>query len=108
MTPPPEQPRVGELRLVEVLEALSDPVRLEIVRRLGDADGSELPCSTFHGIGGVGVPTLSHHLKVLREAGITHTTLEGRQRLLSLRRQDLSTRFPGVLDGVLDALANGG
>jgi len=46
--------------------------------------------------------TLSHHLKVLRESGLTHTRCEGRSRLISLRREDLEDRFPGLLDAVVD------
>lgn len=47
--------------------------------------------------------TLSHHLKVLREAGVTTTRVEGTRRLMSLRRDDLELRFPGLLDAVLSA-----
>ena len=47
--------------------------------------------------------TLSHHLKTLREAGVTQTRLEGMQRFLSLRRHDLEARFPGLLDAVIQA-----
>ncbi len=48
--------------------------------------------------------TLSHHLKVLRDAGVTRTRADGAQRLVSLRSQDLHARFPGLLDCVLDEL----
>ena len=45
--------------------------------------------------------TLTHHLRVLRDAGLTYTRSEGVQRLVSLRRDDVDTRFPGLLDCVL-------
>ncbi len=90
-------PEAEQLSLPGVLHALSDPVRLEIVRVLG-ADG-ELPC------GAIAVPvsrsTLTHHLKVLRDAGVTRTRRDGVSRLVSLRRTDVETRFPGLLDCVL-------
>lgn len=90
--PGPEQ-----LRLEGVLHALSDPVRLEIVRALSRE--SELSC------GRLTVPvsksTLTHHLKVLREAGLTRTRCQGVQRLVSLRRQEIESRFPGLLGVVL-------
>jgi DNA-binding transcriptional ArsR family regulator len=90
-------PRPGELALTDVLHALSDPVRLEIVREL--ADRGECPC------GMLSVPvaksTLSHHLRVLRDAGLTRTRAEGVQRLVSLRDDDVERRFPGLLPCVL-------
>ncbi|MFC5813922.1 ArsR/SmtB family transcription factor [Nonomuraea harbinensis] len=47
--------------------------------------------------------TLSHHLKVLRDAGITRTRQEGTRCYVALRRTDLDRRFPGLLDAVLAA-----
>ena len=40
--------------------------------------------------------TRSHHLKVLREAGVMRTEARGRERVLTLRRDDLEERFPGL------------
>jgi DNA-binding transcriptional ArsR family regulator len=47
---------------------------------------------------------MSHHYRVLREAGVTWTEVEGRTRYVSLRRGDLDARFPGLLDAVLAQL----
>jgi DNA-binding transcriptional ArsR family regulator len=44
---------------------------------------------------------MSHHLKVLREAGLTRTRVDGVRRYVSLRRQDVDGRFPGLLDAVV-------
>jgi DNA-binding transcriptional ArsR family regulator len=52
---------------------------------------------------GLSKATLSHHFRVLREAGLVRTRLDGRKRLLSLRADDLEARFPGLLDAVLTA-----
>jgi DNA-binding transcriptional ArsR family regulator len=82
-----------------VLHALSDPARLEIVRRL--ADGDEPSCGMFEL--GLSKATLSHHFRVLREAGLVRTRVDGRKRLLSLRTDDLDARFPGLLDAILSA-----
>src|SRR5919205_1636247 len=92
-------PRLEEVELTDVLHALSDPVRLEIVRTL--ADRQERPCSAVEAT--VAKSTLSHHFKVLREAGVTHTRANGTHRLMSLRREELEERFPGLLDSVLEA-----
>jgi DNA-binding transcriptional ArsR family regulator len=91
-------PVTEQLSLPGVLHALSDPVRLQIVGALHD--GSELPC------GKLDVPvsksTLSHHLKVLRDAGLTQTRAEGVHRFVSLRAKDVEERFPGLLGCVLE------
>jgi DNA-binding transcriptional ArsR family regulator len=50
--------------------------------------------------------TLSQHLRVLREAGVTRTRPEGTQRWLSVRRDDLDAKFPGLLDVVLAAVGS--
>jgi DNA-binding transcriptional ArsR family regulator len=96
-------PEAAQLSLPGILHALSDPIRLEIVRALGPE--RELPC------GAIDVPvsrsTLTHHLKVLRDAGVTRTRCEGVQRLVSLRRMDVEARFPGLLDCVLADADNG-
>lgn len=82
-----------------MLHALSDPVRLEIVRYLATVE--ETPCSTLNAA--VSKSTMSHHFKVLREAGVTHTRAAGTKRLIRLRREELEQRFPGLLDSVLQA-----
>ena len=53
----PPHPDRGQLSLVAVLHGLSDPARLEIVRMLAAAP--ELPCTDFHGLGGLTVPFTS-------------------------------------------------
>ena len=60
---------------VRLLQALADPVRLSIVRQLG-AEGAVCACD-FSAIGEVSQPTVSHHLKVLREAGVVSTERRG-------------------------------
>jgi DNA-binding transcriptional ArsR family regulator len=100
-SPPLPAPRRDDLRLETVLHALSDPVRLLIVRRLAESPGSELPCGTIPLP--VGKSTASHHFRVLREAGVVEQRDQGRQRMTKLRRDDLNARFPGLLDSVLAA-----
>ena len=95
----PHHPSCGELELPAVLHALSDPARLEIVRRL--SRGPECTCGTFEL--GLSKATLSHHFKVLREAGVVRTRPDGRKRMLSLRDDDLTERFPGLLEAILAA-----
>jgi len=53
---------------VRLLAALADPTRLAIVRQL--ANETETCACDFTSCCDVGQPTVSHHLRVLREAGI--------------------------------------
>lgn len=86
-----------DISLAGVLYALGDPVRLEIVKLLSEQ--GELPCAALD----CEVPksTMSHHLRVLREAGVLHCRKEGTQHLNSLRQADLDMLFPGLLEIVL-------
>jgi DNA-binding transcriptional ArsR family regulator len=93
----PHHPSRQELELSAVLHALSDPARLDIVRRLAEED--EPSCGMFEL--GLSKATLSHHFRVLRESGVVMVRPEGRKRLLSLRLDDLNARFPGLMDAIL-------
>ncbi|GAA0941295.1 helix-turn-helix domain-containing protein [Actinocorallia libanotica] len=94
-----QHPDLGDMSLTGVMGALSDPIRVGLVRLL--ADGRE------RGWGELRAPvaksTLSHHLRVLRDAGLTRTRQEGTRCYVELRRADLHERFPGLLQAVLSA-----
>jgi DNA-binding transcriptional ArsR family regulator len=100
----PYHPGRNDITLPEVLHALSDPIRLSIIRRL--ATTTEESCGTFYQ--DLAKSTVSHHFKVLREAGITRTRPEGTYSFLSLRREDLDARFPGLLDAILQSFVASG
>jgi DNA-binding transcriptional ArsR family regulator len=93
-------PTRTDLELPAVLHALSDPQRLQIVRELADCTDPRR-CGSF----GLTVTksTLTHHFRVLREAGVIEQRQDGTARLNTLRRDDLDERFPGLLDAVLAA-----
>src|SRR5262245_13547677 len=89
-------PSAQEITLERVLQALSDPVRLSVVADLaggGERGSSEFDC-------GVAESTLSHHLKVLRLAGIINHRKEGTRCFVTLR-PDLDKAFPGLLESIL-------
>jgi len=94
---PPFHPDRDQLDLVTILAALSDPTRLGIVATL--ADVGEVSCRIF-GDGG-NKTALSYHYAKLREAGVTWTRIDGTQRFISLRREDLDAKFPGLLDSIV-------
>src|SRR5436190_13157841 len=93
-------PRREDLGIGPVLQALSDPHRLRVVRRLA---GAQEPCACGSFDLDVTKSTLTHHFRVLREAGVIRQDLVGTSKLNSLRREDLDARFPGLLDAVLAA-----
>ncbi|MFC8661048.1 ArsR/SmtB family transcription factor [Streptomyces sp. NPDC057199] len=95
-------PERTEIRLEAVLHALSDPMRLLVVRELA-ADGDELSCSHFDLP--VTKSTTTHHFRVLREAGVIRQIYRGTAKMNGLRRDDLDDLFPGLLDSVLAAAA---
>jgi DNA-binding transcriptional ArsR family regulator len=101
---PLAHPAMSEVTLTTVLHALSDPVRLRLVTLLLE-EGDPRSCAPD--LWGVEVhkSTLSHHYKVLREAGLTHTIVDGRTRSVELRRAELEERFPGLLTFLAAAAA---
>ena len=92
-------PAVASLELTGVLHALADPVRLEIVRAL--ATGCEVRCGAFELP--VTKSTQTHHFRVLRESGVIAQESSGTAVVNRLRREDLDSRFPGLLESVLSA-----
>lgn len=88
--------------ITTLLQALGDPVRIAIVRRLGECQDARA-CGSFDLP--VSKSTLSHHFKVLREAGLIVGRYEGTRKLISLRRADVDAVYPGLLDSVLRAAA---
>ncbi|AVZ71682.1 transcriptional regulator [Streptomyces lunaelactis] len=95
-------PTRQELRLENVLHALSDPMRLRVVRDLAVAE-DDLSCSFFDLP--VTKSTTTHHFRVLRENGVIRQTYQGTAKMNGLRRDDLDALFPGLLDSVLGAAA---
>jgi DNA-binding transcriptional ArsR family regulator len=96
-------PLPATVDVLTVLQALSDPVRLRIVRQLAacDAEAGGLMCNQIDMR--VSKSTGSHHLKTLHNAGITAERQQGVCKYISLRRAELDERFPGLLDSVLSA-----
>ncbi|MCW2790828.1 MAG: transcriptional regulator [Aeromicrobium sp.] len=92
-------PDIGDVQLTEVLFALSDPARLEIVRELADGPLTMAECGATNP--DLPKSTKSHLMKVLREAGIVRNEPDGRRRVLTLRKDELDQAFPGLLDSIL-------
>jgi ArsR family transcriptional regulator len=87
---------------VLMLAALADPNRLEIVRQLGAQQGTTCACD-FTECCPISQPTVSHHLKVLRDAGVVTSERRGTNIYYSLapgfaeRFRSLSASLGGLL-----------
>jgi hypothetical protein len=94
---PHKHPAASEFVLERVLYALSDTIRLGIVRHLACVEAAA--CGDLDG--GRPKSTVSHHFKVLREAGLVWTENTGTTHMNKLRRVDMDSRFPGLLAAIL-------
>jgi ArsR family transcriptional regulator len=80
---------VDDQALLRVLKALAEPRRLRMVQELAAA--GELSCGELGKRFPIRQPTMSHHLRVLRDAGLLVVRREGLQALVSVN-QDLLDR----------------
>jgi len=96
-----QHPASDQIVLENVLSALGNPIRLTIVRIL--AQGGEHACGAVGLQLGVDITksTLTHHWRVLRDSGVIWQRPAGRENLLSLRREDMDARYPGLLNAIL-------
>lgn len=93
-------PACEDLSLPNILYALGDPLRLRMVGQLASAHEG-ISCQYLCMGEGVAKSTQSHHFKVLRESGLIRMVPQGRRLLVSLRREELEARFPGLLETIL-------
>lgn len=80
-------------RLARMFRALSNPNRLQLFLNLLDESKLDLAKGRTHdcflaklvrGLGDIGAPTVSHHVKELADAGLIHTQREGKQLICSV------------------------
>ena len=95
-----KHPNIEQVELIEILYALADPTRMEIVVRLAKA-GRKLTCGELD----LNRPksSMSHHFKILRSAGLVETLVDGTEHMNSLRLEEIKQKYPGVLESVLKA-----
>lgn len=92
------------VELTAVLSALAEPARLTIVRTVGEfAPAGGMACLDVWDKSGLTATksTMSHHYKVLREAGLVVMWWVGAKKHVRLRRELIDVRWPGLLDAVL-------
>ncbi|MES2502170.1 MAG: metalloregulator ArsR/SmtB family transcription factor [Pseudomonadota bacterium] len=98
-----KHPTIDQVELTDIMYALADPTRLEIVALLAKA-GRKLTCGEID----LNRPksSMSHHFKILRSAGLVETVIEGTEHMNTLRLEEIEQKYPGILSAVIKATAN--
>lgn len=84
---------------VQIFKALSDPARLEIIRVLRDK-GDEMGCGEIGDNLELSKSTVSYHFKTLREAELTTTRREAREKFVKLRYDTFNKYLTNFLDSL--------
>jgi DNA-binding transcriptional ArsR family regulator len=100
------EPAAEDFQLPRILAALADQHRLATVRFV--ARKGETCCGDVIAEAGLAITksTFSHHLRILREAGILTKRIQGTRGFTKLRKDDLDGRFPGLMDSIIAAGAS--
>ncbi len=93
-------PNIDQMCLSTILNALGDPIRLQIVKNLSNQTETTCACCNID----LPKSALSHHFKVLRESGLINVRIEGKQRFLSIRFTELEEKFPGLIGSVIRSI----
>jgi DNA-binding transcriptional ArsR family regulator len=96
-----KHPNLKQIELTDIMYALSDPARVEIVRRLYE-EQQPMTCNALN----LDRPksSMSHHFKILREAGLLETRVEGKEHFNTLRVDEVDKRFPGLFTALLSVM----
>lgn len=93
-------PGKEDITLSGLLGALADPVRLRIFKGMMKKDGC-MSCSEASPCPTIAKSTLSHHFRILREAGLVRTTKQGVEHRNVVRIAEVNEKFPGLLKLIL-------
>lgn len=93
-------PSRDDITLEGVLAALSDPMRLRIVKSMVNQHAC-MSCTEAAPCPDMAKSTLSNHFRILREAGLIHTEKRGVEHRNVIRQDDIEARFPGLLKTIL-------
>jgi DNA-binding transcriptional ArsR family regulator len=98
--PDPAFPTNPVAGVQQLLVALADPVRLEMVRRLMNTNGP-MPCALLYD--GINKSTAAHHFKVLREVGLTERLVIDGHIHQRLRVDEVDATVPGLVGSIVGA-----
>jgi DNA-binding transcriptional ArsR family regulator len=88
MGQPKRERDIGDREIIRALKALADPTRFRMVQEIAEA--GELSCGAVAERFDVSQPTISHHLKILMDAGLLVQRAEGKHHFTSVDRALLS------------------
>ena len=71
--------------IVQIAKALSDKTRLKILNEI--VKRKSITCSEAEKIAGLSQPTVSHHLKILSDAGLLNAVKDGRFSIISVNKK---------------------
>jgi DNA-binding transcriptional ArsR family regulator len=78
--------------------ALSEPIRIEIVSMIDATD--ELACTELDATLPIAKSTISYHVKILHNAGLSHSRKSGRHCFYRLHREVFGRHVPGFLEAL--------
>jgi ArsR family transcriptional regulator, arsenate/arsenite/antimonite-responsive transcriptional repressor len=87
-------------KLAGALKAVADPARLRLISLVAASETDEVCVCDFTGPVGLSQPTVSHHLKVLVDAGVLGRQQRGKWAYYQL--------IPGALADIAGVLSPGG
>lgn len=87
----------GCRQLADFFQALSDPIRLDIVACLLEVKERRIKTDCYS----ISKSTLSHHIKILKDAGLIKVKKEGVTHMYYLDKEQLNENYPGILDLLL-------
>jgi predicted transcriptional regulator len=96
-------PKKEDITLSGILNALGDPVRMNIFKGMMNNNGC-MSCSEASPCTSIPKSTLSHHFRILRESGLIHTTKQGVEHRNIIRVADIKERFPGLLETLMNLI----
>jgi DNA-binding transcriptional ArsR family regulator len=96
-------PQAADFQLPHILAALGDPVRLALVKQLASCpQATPMNCTkTAEKLKNLAPSTRTHHLRILREAGLIRSERHGVEIRNTLRAAEVESRFPGLLRTIL-------
>lgn len=89
--------RPDPAEVAKILDALADPVRMEMVRRLRSAD-TDQGCAALYD--DLPKSTASYHFSVLRNSGLIEQYDAGGRRFNRLRLDAIGRVTPGLLEAI--------
>jgi len=94
-----EAQEISDQDIVRALKALADPTRFRMVQEIAAA--GELSCGQLTERFDVSQPTISHHLKLLQDAGLLVQRTEGKHHYTSVDKK-LVARIAALIPSRLD------